>query len=404
MRQKHCTVRWAGETETPTGELMMKIQSYCTLFALALLVSNAVAQQKPPDFTGTLSFGVDSDSGRVERLAVTIGDGGSGRYKAILAGDSSLPTHAIYRPRNLKPFGGKNLLPIVAFGNGGCRNGSGEFRNFLSDIASHGYLVVAVGPAGDAVVAGSEGRSGQTQASQLLDGVDWAAKENALQGSEYYHKLDPSKVAVMGQSCGTGQARTVSGDPRVTTTVLLNGGGPAGGGNLGGATPSAQPAAAAAPQASGAANPRQSLGTASEMSAALARMIARYAPYAPATPAAAPGGGRGAGAPTTVQPSQPAYHGPVAFINGGPSDMAYNGAVAGFEAVQNVLALLAFQDIGHYPGTYRQPHGGAFAMAVEAWLDWTLKGAQTASKMFVGPACGLCKDPKWTVKIKNLNP
>jgi len=28
--------------------------------------------------------------------------------------------------------------PIVAFGNGGCRNGSGEFRNFLSDVASHG--------------------------------------------------------------------------------------------------------------------------------------------------------------------------------------------------------------------------------------------------------------------------
>ena len=79
--------------------------------------------------------------------------------KTILAGDPSLPTHAIYRPRDLRPFGAKLLMPIVAFGNGGCRNGSGEFRNFLSDLASHGYLIVAIGPAGDAVVAGSEGRT-----------------------------------------------------------------------------------------------------------------------------------------------------------------------------------------------------------------------------------------------------
>jgi hypothetical protein len=100
--------------------------------------------------------------------------------------------------------------------------------------------------------------------------------------------------------------------------------------------------------------------------------------------------------------TQPIFHAPVAFINGGPSDMAYNGAVAGFEAVQNFPALLAFQDVGHYPATYRQPHGGAFVLAVEAWLDWTPKGDQTASKMFEGSSCGLCKDPKWTVQVKNL--
>jgi len=103
--------------------------------------------------TGTVSFDVGSASGRVESIAVQVGDGGSGKYKAILAGDPGLPTHAIYRPRDLKPFGGENLLPVVAFGNGGCRNGSGEFRNLLSDIASHGYIVLAIGPAGDAVVA-----------------------------------------------------------------------------------------------------------------------------------------------------------------------------------------------------------------------------------------------------------
>jgi dienelactone hydrolase len=373
----------------------MRMGSYCAMFALALIASNTVAQQKPPDLTGTLSFDIDSDSGRVERLAVTIGDGGSGRYKAILAGDPSLPTHAIYRPRDLRPFGGRNLLPIVAFGNGGCRNGSGEFRNFLSDIASHGYLVVAIGPAGDAVVGGSEGPGGQTQASQLLDGVDWATKENDRKDSEYYQKVDTSKVAVMGQSCGTGQATQVSGDARVTTTVFMNGGP-----TRAGAPPSAQRAAVAAPGdtpevrgAYGTYDPRRSLGTSNEMSAALARMTKRYAPYGITPP-------RNSSA--AAQPSQPSFHGPVAFINGGPSDTAYNRALSGFEEVQNVPALFAFQDVGHYPATYRQPHGGAFAVAVEAWLDWTLKGDKSASRMFVGSSCGLCTDPKWKVQIKNL--
>jgi len=355
----------------------------------------AAAQQKQPDLVGTVNFNVGSASGRVESLVVTIGDGGTGNYKAVLVGDSSLPTHAIYRPRDLKPFGGKLLLPIVAFGNGGCRNGSGEFRNFLSDVASHGYMVVAIGPAGNAVVGGSEGRTGQTVASQLLDGVDWATRQNSLQGGEYYQKIDTSKVAVMGQSCGTAQAREVSGDPRVTTTVFLNGGGPMGGNR--GAAPAVQAPAPQTPPSTQTQTPGAYGNTnapAGAMAAGLTRQANRYAPYAPAVPATPMSRPQGSG-PVT-------FHGPVAFINGGPSDLAYNGAVAGFEAIEGVPALLAFQNVGHYPATYREPNGGAFAVAVNAWLDWNLKGNQSASKMFIGANCGLCADSKWEVKMKNV--
>ena len=78
------------------------------------------------------------------------------------------------------------------------------------------------------------------------------------------------------------------------------------------------------------------------------------------------------------------FHAPVAFINGGPRDLAYQGALTAFDGIENVPALFAFQDVGHYPATYREPNGGAFAVLVNAWLRWQLKGDQSAAKMFVG--------------------
>ena len=37
------------------------------------------------------------------------------------------------------------------------------------------------------------------------------------------------------------------------------------------------------------------------------------------------------------------------------------------------------------------------------WLKWQLKGDNSAAKMFVGPSCGLCTDPKWTIERKKLS-
>jgi hypothetical protein len=370
---------------------MARRQTRGPIFRGVLLLAAVVGQasaQRPPDLTGTLSFNVDSQVGRVERLAITIGDGGTGPYKAILAGDSGLPTHAIYRPRDLRPFGTRLKLPIVAFGNGGCRNSSGEFRNFLSEIASHGFLVVAIGPAGNAVVMGSEERTGTTTASQLLDGVDWAIRENSRQGSEYYGKIDASKVAVMGQSCGGGQAVEVSGDPRVTTSVILNS-----------SSRRPAPAAAVAAQAPGRPEARGEYGNAAanrNLLAGLSAQARRYNPNAPPMTITPPATG-------TVDPEPlRKVHAPIAYICGGPSDLAFTRAKADFAEIQSVPVVLAYQDVGHYPGTYRQPNGGAFAVAATAWLQWQLRGDQTAAKMFVGTSCGLCADAKWKLEKKNI--
>lgn len=363
--------------------------------ALGALSAESGAQPKKLDLVGTVSFDVGSRTGRVENIAVTIGDGGIGPYKAILAGDDTLPTHAIYRPRDLGKFGGKKLLPVVAFGNGGCRNSSGEFRNFLSEVASHGYVVVAVGPAGDAVVAGSEGPTGITKASQLIDGLNWAEKENQRPESEYYHKLDTSAFAVMGQSCGTAQASQVSDDPRVKSIVLLNAAGafkrpPAAPAQA--ANPPPNPTPAAAPKAPG--EYGQTGTTSRNMTVTLNRMAQRYAPYAPDS--SQPMG-------QAIPENRPvSYHSPIAYITGGPTDIGHAGAIEAFAEAKDVPTLFAFQNVGHYPATYRKPHGGAFAEIVTAWFDWTLKDNSDARKAFAGSDCKLCKDDAWHIQFKDV--
>lgn len=70
---------------------------------------------------------------------------GTGPYKVVIEGDPGLPDHTIYRPENVEAVKGK--MPIVSWANGGCSNSSNSYRPFLSEIASHGFLVLAIGPA-----------------------------------------------------------------------------------------------------------------------------------------------------------------------------------------------------------------------------------------------------------------
>ncbi len=73
-------------------------------------------------------------------------DGGTGPYSAIMLTETTLQTHTVFRPEDLTPFGAKNKLPIIAWGNGACANSPWEHVNFLSEVSSHGFLVIAIGP------------------------------------------------------------------------------------------------------------------------------------------------------------------------------------------------------------------------------------------------------------------
>ena len=53
---------------------------------------------------------------------------------------------------------------------------------------------------------------------------DWAIVENGRKRSAYHEKLDGSKLAVMGMSCGGIQAYAVATDPRVKLGGIFNSG------------------------------------------------------------------------------------------------------------------------------------------------------------------------------------
>jgi len=288
-----------------------------------------------------------------------IGDpSGTGPYPAVAEVDASLPDNTLYHPAKLpaKP------MPIVLWGNGGCRdNGLGNAR-FLREIASHGYFVVAAGharaedpmrtaapPIATPVVAtGQPGGAGpgpgadETQPAQLLQGLDWAIAENARPGSPYRGKIDTKAVAVMGHSCGGLQAIALSADPRIKTTMVWN---------------------------SGVYNRGATTGRSGIM---------------------------------VTKDQLKAIHAPIAYINGGPADIAYANALDDFERIDHVPALFAWLPVGHGGTFYTAPNGGDYGRVGAAWLDWQLKHDVKAGAMFVGPDCGLCTDKRWTLQRKKL--
>src|ERR1051325_3524219 len=121
---------------------MKKDYAFFALVVVLLAVAVASAD-KPP----VLSTGKDTDGKALPfgRRPHQPNDKplGTGPFKAIMAEDPSLPDHTLYYPANLASAG---KLPIITWGNGACLNAGNRFRDFLTEIASHGFLVISGGP------------------------------------------------------------------------------------------------------------------------------------------------------------------------------------------------------------------------------------------------------------------
>ncbi|HNZ71457.1 MAG TPA: hypothetical protein PKJ43_02490 [Prolixibacteraceae bacterium] len=298
------------------------------LISLAVLVLTGIGFQKSllAQETGT----TEKTTSRV------VEDGGTGAYSAIMSTDASLTTHTIFRPKDLSAFGKKEKLPIIAWGNGACANSPWEHINFLSEVASHGFLVIAIGPMPQ---EGQRG-GGRSTSSQLIDAIDWAIAQNNNKDSELYGKIDISKIAVSGMSCGGLQTLETAPDPRITTAIICNSGIIGDGGGM-------------------------------------------------------------PGMPGLKKDHLEKLHTPTLYLLGGETDIAYKNGMDDFSRINHVPVFVANMDVGH-GGTYSQPHGGEFAKVATAWYKWQLKGDKEAGKMFTGDPCELSKSTVWKVEKKNL--
>jgi acetyl esterase/lipase len=128
-----------------------------------------------------------------------IEDGGTGRYKAVMTEVAGLPEHTVFQPQDLSAFDAQHPLPVLVWGNGACANSPWEHMNFLNEIASYGFIVLATGniPMVDEWYKGPMSRT-----EQQIESLDWAIAQNADSQSPYYQKLDVSNICVAGMSCG----------------------------------------------------------------------------------------------------------------------------------------------------------------------------------------------------------
>jgi hypothetical protein len=162
-----------------------------------------------PDLLTSLIAGSSASTVDGKAICETDNTGGSGPYKSNFTTDDSLADHTIYRPTNPLPPGQK--LQVLVWGNGGCFAAGLMFQNFLTEIASHGWMVIASGPPTGQLTV-------QSKVSDLTKAIDWVVK--AKLGD-----VDTSRLAVSGQSCGGLEAYSASySDARVKNILIFNSG------------------------------------------------------------------------------------------------------------------------------------------------------------------------------------
>lgn len=151
-----------------------------------------------------------------------IDNGGSGPYKAEAISEPSLPDLVVYRPVDIaEAVVHEGPLPVLVFANGGCNDTSLPHERMLNDLASYGYLVLALGEMQDSI---NDRELHKSPNSDMIRAIDWAEAQNKDKKSEYFGKIDTEYIALGGQSCGGAQVLANCADPRVKSCIMFNSG------------------------------------------------------------------------------------------------------------------------------------------------------------------------------------
>ena len=289
---------------------------------------------------------------------------GSGPHKAVMAEEPGLSAHVAYYPADLAALGTRKM-PVVVWGNGSCLYAGNRYRQFLTEIASHGYLVISggplgaveqeVGPQSNPVARGqgaADARPPQANASNvqgapqqrvtvplMKEAVDWAVKQNGDAASKFRNKLDLNWIVVMGHSCGGGLAvQLAAEDTRVNGLGIWYSG------------------------------------------AGLA-------------------GARGNDA-TSLQKIK----GPILLITGDEkNDIAYGSGKSTFEAISHTPIFYGWQTDLQHIGTFGAKNAGDNGAIAWNWLEWVTRNNSESGRMFKGSACTLCKDASWHIQKKRID-
>lgn len=330
----------------------MSIQMHFSKTVRATLMSGAMA--------ATAAFAAEQP---LQPVGIIGAAAGTGPWAAVAESREDLRSHTIYRPQQLPD----TPMPVLVWGNGGCSDNGLSHAAFLREVASHGYYIIALGYARNEPVprgqnatpppapaaAGAPQRRGQiggggelpmdpnetdaTVVAQMDMALAWAYAMNELSSSELQGRLDMTRIAVAGHSCGGLQSIKYAADPRIKTAMIFD---------------------------SGVYN----------VPGGMSRVkVSKFDLHS--------------------------LHGPIAYITGGPTDQAHPNALDDASRIKHVPVFLGWLPVGH-GGTFSQPNGGEWAKIAVNWLDWQLKQDAKAGQWFQGDDCGYCKAADWTVEYK----